>query len=145
MKTRYKIPIVVAIIMVALFVLLPVTYKPIICDDGMLSLDDCGPYLNEKYSKLSIVEHFMGKYPDTGGLGFRSSVFMADRVTATSSLEEKRAASIEVNLEDSSVTYRCYDLNLSEDDHVTDDITNPTVEDIDNNFCWEKRKIKADI
>jgi len=70
MKTRYKISITVGITMVALFAL--VIFKPIICDDIILPLDDCGHSLNEKYSKLPIVKHFMEKYPDSEGLGFHS-------------------------------------------------------------------------
>ena len=137
MKTRYKISIIVVIILIAFYVMLPVTYRPILCDDRILPSDDCGEYLDEKYSKLSIIEHFMKKYPESGGLGFRSSMFMADRVTGTSSLEEKRMASIEINLEDSSITYQCYDLNL-EVDYVTINIENPVNEDIDNNYCLKK-------
>lgn len=140
MKTRYKISIIIPIVIVILFFLLPATYLPIICDDKILGQDDCGNYLEEKYSKLSQVEHFREMYPDPPGLGFKTIMFKAVSAIATSSMEEKRIADLEINLEDSTITYRCYDLTMSHDDHITVDITNPTIEDMNNNYCLGQRK-----
>lgn len=143
MKTRIKI-ITIVVIVIAVIVLilagLPVvmTMTIILCDGKIMSQDDCGNYLEEKYLKLPQAIHFRDMYPDPPGLGFETINFKAVRISATSSMEEKRVADLVINLEDSSMVYRCYDFNLSEDDHITVDITNPTIDDMSNNYCLKK-------
>jgi len=135
---KYKIAIIFVIIIlitVGVFTALPPTMSVILCDDKILNLDSCGDYLEEKYSKLSSVKHFREMYPDPPGLGFKSNMFQAVSVIATSSMEEKQVAELEINLKNSSITYRCYDLNFSDDNSITVHITNPTTDDMDGNYC----------
>ena len=127
-------------IIIGTYFALPPTMTVILCDDQTLNLDDCGPYLEEKYSNLPEVRQFRELYPDPPGLSFASDKFKAINVSATSSMEEKRLAELEISLEDYIITYRCYDHNLPDEKAVTVTITNPTLEDMNNNYCLEKRK-----
>ncbi|WP_420545535.1 hypothetical protein [Nitrosopumilus sp.] len=129
-----------SLIIIGIYFALPPTMTVILCDDKTLNLDDCGPYLEEKYSDMPEVRHFRELYPDPPGLGFASDKFKAISVSATSSMEEKRLAELEISLEDYTITYRCYDHNLSDEKAVTVAIASPTIEDMNNNYCLEKRK-----
>lgn len=136
MKTRYTLSIILMIIILSLIVLISISYKVVLCEDKIINLADCQAYLNEKYSQFPAIEHFLEKYNATGGLGLKLSMLSVDSVSSTV-LEEKRFASIEINLKDSSIIYQCQDLALLTNS-VLANITNPTIEDIDKNDCWEK-------
>jgi hypothetical protein len=135
MKSRYKIIIITIVIIIGIYMVLPPTMTVILCDDRILGLDDCGPYLEEKYLKLPLMQQFREMYPDPPGLGFKSTMFKAVSIFTMSSMEEKKIADLEINLDDLSATYRCYDVALPHDEHVTVDITNPTIDDMNNNYC----------
>jgi len=128
------------LIIIGIYFALPPTMTVILCDDKTLNLDDCGPYLEEKYSNLPEVIHFRELYPDPPGLGFASDTFKAVSVSATSSMEEKRFAELEISLEYSTITYRCHDHNLPDEKAVTVAIASPTLEDMDDNHCLEARE-----
>ena len=125
---------IIVFIAVALIVLISVSYKLVLCDDKLLPLDECKLYLNEKYSQLPIIAHFLEKYDATGGLGLHLSMFNVDGIYSQI-LEEKQVASIEMSLKTSSITYQCQDLTRPAY-LVIVNMTNPTIEDIDNNYCW---------
>lgn len=116
------------------------TMTIIACDDQILSQDDCKNYLDEKYSKSPQVIHFKEMYPGITGLSFTTINFKAVSVSATSMMNEKRFADLEINLEDFSSRHRCADFNLPDDDHITVDIANPTIEDMNNNYCLGQRE-----
>ncbi len=137
MKNIYKISIIVLVIIIGIYVMLPPTMTVILCDDRILNLDDCGDYLQEKYLKLPAVQHFREMYPDPPGLGFKSTLFKAVSISATSSMEKKKIADLEISLENPSIIYRCYDVVLSNDQHIAVEIINPTINDMNNNYCLE--------
>lgn len=141
MKTRLLIILgLIGLIVIGIYLALPPTMTVILCDDQTLGLDDCGPYLEKKYSNLPEVRHFRELYSDPPGLGFASNMFKAVSVSATSSMEEKRFAELEISLEDFTITYRCHDHNLPDEKAVTVAIASPTLEDMDDNHCLEARE-----
>ena len=134
MKTRYKIPLIAGLVFVAIFVLVPVTYAPLICDDRILSLDDCGNYLEEKYTKLPIMKHFMEIYPEASGLGSSFQWYQVQTVTAGAILEDKNYASLEFHLSNSSTIYRC-EKHTKEEYRLLSIVVNPTIDDLNENNC----------
>ena len=127
-------------IVIGIYFALPPTMTVILCDGQTLNLDDYGPYLKEKYSNIPEVRQFRESYPDAPGLGFTSNMFKAISLSATSSMEEKRFAELEISLEDSTIKYCCYDYNLHGEKAITVAIASPTLEDMNNNYCLEKMK-----
>jgi len=136
MKTRLKILIAIIMIVVAIgiYMLLPPTMKVILCEDRILNPDDCGPYIEEKYLKLPIVQHFKETYPDPPGLGFSFDRFKVVGVTASSILADKIFVFLKIDLNDMTVTYICQNHNLG-DDYLIVELVNPTIEAINNNDC----------
>ena len=134
MKSRYKIAIIMIVIAIGIFIVLPPTMTVILCDDLLLGLDDCGSYLEEKYLKLPLVQHFKEMYSDPPGLGFSSDRFNAVGVSASSILADKIFVFLEIDLNDSTITYECQNHNLG-DEYLIVKIKNPTIEDLDNNDC----------
>ena len=134
MKSKYKISIIVIVIIVGIYIVLPPTWTVILCDDQFLGLDACGDYLQEKYSKLPIVEYFVSAYPDPGDLSFTSDKFKVVSVSASSILTNKIFVFLEINLDDLTVTYTCQNHNLGKD-YLVMEIINPTIEDLNDNNC----------
>ena len=134
MKTRYKISIIVTVSIIVIYMALPPTMTVILCDDEILSLDDCGPYLDKKYSKLQMFNHFAAMYTDVPALGFSSDRFQSITVDASVILDNKIFAFLSFDLKNSTFTYRCHNHNLG-DDYIIVEIINPTIEDLDKNNC----------
>ena len=78
-------------------------------------------------------------YPDPTGLGFEAINFKVVKASDTL-MQDKRDADSVISLEDSSMVYRCYDFNLSEEKHIPVDITIPTIDDMNSNYCLKKEK-----
>ena len=144
MKTRYKIVIITAIALVGIYVMLPPTWVVILCDDRILSLDDCGPYLDEKYSKLLMFEHFTDMYLDVSALGFSSDRFQAITINASVILDDKIFAFLDFDLNDSTFTYACQNHNLG-DDYLIVELENITIQDLDDNNCITLNQLDMDL
>ena len=102
-----------------------------ICDDKILNSDQCHKYLNEKYKAIPVVSHFL-KISDYE-LGMRVENFKVTKIGA-SSLEDKLLSNMEIDIETSTITYKC--VALEDNENVFVEIENPSVEDIDNNRCY---------
>lgn len=142
MKTRYKISIIATLFAVTLFSLFSFYYAPIICDDVIFQLDGCHNYLEEKYAKLPVVQHFMSIYPEAAGLGYSTGMFRVQTVYADAMLADKVFAHLEIDLHDSSIVYACSNHNKGED-YLISRIANPTIDDLDGNNCRTLNQIKA--
>ena len=134
MRISYKIIIIIIITAVGIFMVLPPTMTVILCDDKILNLDDCGDYLEEKYLRLPLVQHFKEMYFAPPGLGFSSDKFKAVKMSAYSILADKIFVFLEIDLNDLTVTYEYQNHNFG-DDYLIVKIENPTIEDLDNNDC----------
>jgi hypothetical protein len=144
MKSRYKISIIVVVIIVGIYVVLSPTWTVILCDDRILNLDDCGDYLQEKYSKLQMFNHFAGMYPDAWGIGFQSSMFKADNVFASSILADNVFVFLEMNLNDSTFHYVCQNHNFG-DNYVVVELENITIKDLDDNNYLILNQLDGDL
>ena len=145
MKTRYKIVIITLIVFAGSYVMLPPTMTVILCDDRILNLDDCGDYLQEKYSKHPVFEHFAGMYPDAEGIAFKSSMFKAESVFASSILDDKIFVFLEMDLNDSTFHYACQNHNLGDDDYVIVELENATISDLDENNCIALNQLDVNL
>ena len=135
MKKKYKVLFIFPVIVVVVFFgLLSMTEVPLLCDDQILKVDDCRNYLQGKYSKLSMFEHFTQTYPEAMPLYFESKMFVITSVTASSILDEKIFAFLSFNLEDSTFIYSCHNHNLGED-YLMVNLEDPTIEMLDDNHC----------
>ena len=144
MKTRYKITIVIVAVVIGIYVMLPPTMTVILCDDKILNLDDCGEYLQEKYSKQTMFKHFADSYPDARGLGFKSGMFRVESIFASSTLDDKIFASLEMNLNNSTFHYACQNHNLG-DDYVIVELENITIQDLNDNNCITLNQLDVDL
>jgi len=144
MNTRYKILIIAAIVIIGIYMVLPPTMTVILCDDRILGLDDCRDYLQEKYSKQPMFEHFADIYPEARGLAFKSEMFRAESVFASSILDEKIFAFLEMNLNDSTFHYACQNHNLG-DDYVIAELENITIPDLDENNCITLNQLDVNL
>lgn len=135
MKSRYKIVIITVIVLAGIYVMLPPTWGVILCDDKILNLDDCGDYLQEKHSKQPMFKHFADLYPEAEGIAFKSRMFKAESVFASSILDDKIFAFLEMNLNNSTFHYACQNHNLGEEDYVIVELENITISDLDENNC----------
>lgn len=144
MKTRYKIIIITVSVIIGIYVMLPPTMTVILCDDRIMNLDDCGDYLQEKYSKQPVFEHFADMYPEAGGLAFKSEMFKAESVFASSTLDNKIFAFLEMNLNDSTFHYACQNHNLG-DDYVIIELEDITIPDLDNNNCITLNQLDVNL
>ncbi len=144
MKTRYKIVIVTVAVIIGIYVMLPPTMTVILCDDRILNLDDCGDYLQEKYSKQPMFKHFADMYPEAWGIAFKSGMFKAESVFASSILDDKIFAFLEMNLNDSTFHYACQNHNLG-DDYVIVELENITISDLDENNCITLNQLDVNL
>ena len=144
MKTKYKISIIGVAVVAGVFLTVLPTMTITFCDDKILNLDDCGNYLEEKYSKQSMFKHFASMYPDAERIGFESSMFKAENVFASSILDDKVYVSLEMDLDDLTFHYACQNHNL-EDDYIIFELENIAISDLDNNNCLTLNQIEVDL
>ena len=108
----------------------------------IFQLDKCHNHLEEKYTKLPVVQHFMSIYPEAAELGYSTGMFQVQTVYADAMLADKVFAHLEIDLHDSSAVYTCSNHNKGED-YLISRIANPTIDDLDDDNCRTLNQIKA--
>lgn len=133
MKTRFKIiiPIITVLVVFSLLFLRPSDDVLVICEGQILNLEQCTEKLNKKYRAIPAVSHFL-EITDYKELGLRSENFQAYPILG-GAIENNLVASMEINPQTNTVTYRC--AALVDPENIFVEIKNPTMEDIDNNRC----------